>query len=308
MKERVRRKGFGLSGSLLAVSAFVLLWSLEILPEGYWWQFFLSWPIWLAAAVANLLLSRLHVWAGSLAALVLMAGALFGAWWVAEGGDAPPVLPATTEAISMPLNGVQTAQVTLTTSGGGLALAGGAPPGQLLVGDFEGMALPAAEYSVRMSSLGTRKTLDITLLGSWEIPFPPHRPISTGRWKLHHASGVPTDLQVDGSATTLDLDLQGLTVRILQVEAGAADIAVVMPGNAGRTDGSFKIGAASLDIEIPAGVAARIELVGGLSRVDIDTARFPSQGGGRYASPDFETATNRVTISIDADAGDIAIR
>ena len=198
--------------------------------------------------------------------------------------------------------------MNLTASSGVLAFGGDAPAGRLLVGEFEGMAVPAAQYSVRVRSEGDRQTLEVNLQGSWEIAFPPERPIANGRWTLQHASGVPTDIGVYGGATTLDLDLQRLAVRSLTVEAGAADIAVVLPANAGRTDASFRIGGGSLNIEIPAGVGARIELAGGVSSVDIDAARFPAQGDGRYASPDFENAANRVTIRIDAGAGDISVR
>ncbi len=286
----------------------MLLWNFEILPDGFWGEFFLLWPFWLAAAAAGLLLSRLHPWAGSLAALVTLAGALFGAWWVADSDGRTPILPVAHESISLPLAGVQTARVNLTVSSGVLALGGGAPSGQLLVGEFDGMAFPAAQYSVRVSSEGDRQTLEVNLQGSWEIAFPPERPISNGRWALQHAGGVPIDIGVYGGATTLDLDLEDLTVRSLDVAAGAADVAVAMPANAGRTDASFRIGGGSLNIEIPAGVAARIELGGSVSSVDIDTARFPAQGDGRYASPDFENAANRVTISIDAAAGDVSVR
>lgn len=308
MKERVRRRGFGLPGSLLLVGAFVLLWTFEVLPDGFWGELFLLWPFGLAAVAAGLLLSRVHPWAGSLAALAVLAGALLGAWWVADSDDRTPILPVVYESISVPLDGTQTAQVNLTASGGVLALGGGAPPGQLLVGGFEGMAFPAAQYSVRVDTAGGQQTLEVNLQGSWEVSFPPERPISNGRWTLRHASGVPTEIGVYGGATTLDLDLQELNVRSLDVAAGAADIAVVMPANAGRTDASFRIGAGSLNIEIPAGVGARIELAGRVSSVDIDTARFPAQGDGRYASPDFENAANRVTIRIDAGAGDISVR
>ena len=308
MKERVRRRGFGLPGSLLLLGAFVLLWNFEVLPDGFWGELFLLWPFGLAAVAAGLLLSRVHPWAGSLAALAVLAGALLGAWWVADSDDRTPILPVTYESISLPLDGVQTAQVNLTVSSGVLALGGGAPDGRLLVGDFEGMAFPAAQYSVRLSTAGGRQALEISLQGSWEVSFPPQRPISNGRWMLHHASGVPTEIGVYGGATTLDLDLQELTVRSLNIEAGAADIVAVMPANAGRTDASFRIGAGSLNIEIPAGVGARIELAGGVSSVDIDAARFPAQGDGRYASPDFENAANRVTINIGASAGDITVR
>ena len=308
MNERVQRRGFGLPGSLLLLGAFVLLWSFEVLPDGFWGEFFLLWPFWLAAVAAGLLLSRVHPWAGSLAALAVLAGALLGAWWVADSDDRTPILPVTYESISLPLDGVQTAQVNLTVSSGVLALGGGAPAGRLLVGEFEGMAFPAAQYSVRLTTAGDRQTLEFNLQGSWEVSFPPQRPISNGRWTLQHAGGVPTDIGVYGGATTLDLDLQALNVRSLNVEAGAADIAVAMPANAGRTDASFRIGGGSLNIEIPAGLAARIDLEGGVSSVNIDSARFPSQGDGRYASTDFENAANRVTIRIDAGAGDISVR
>lgn len=308
MKERVRRRDFALPGSLLLVGAFVLLWSLEVLPEGFWWQFFILWPFWLAAAAANLLLSRVRPWAGSVAALVILGGALFGAWWVADGDDRAPILPASPESLSLPLDGVEAAQVNLTTSGGDLALAGGAPPGQLLVGEFEGMALPAAQYSVRMSSLGSRQRLDVYLQGSMDVPFPPHRPISNGRWQLHHAGGVPTDLRVDGGATRLDLDLRGLDVRNLVVESGAGDIVVVMPAHAGGMNAEFGIGAGNLELLVPAGVAARIAVEGGVSSIDIDTARFPAQVAGRYVSPGFDNAANRVTITIRASAGEISVR
>ena len=293
---------------MFLLGAFVLLWHFEVLPDGFWGELFLLWPFWLAAAAAGLLLSRLHPWAGSLAALGIVAGALVGAWWVADSDDRTPILPVAHESISLPLAGVQTARVNLTVSSGVLALGGGAPSGQLLVGEFDGMAFPAAQYSVRVSSEGDRQTLEVNLQGSWEVPFPPKRPISNGRWMLQHAGGVPIDIGVYGGATTLDLDLEDLTVRSLDVAAGAADVAVAMPANAGRTDASFRIGGGSLNIEIPAGVAARLELGGSVSSVDIDTARFPAQGDGRYASPDFENAANRVTISIDAGAGDVSVR
>jgi len=284
MKDQVRRRGFGLPGSLLLIGAFVLLWNFEVLPDGFWGELFLLWPFGVAAVAAGLLLSRVHPWAGSLAALVVLAGALLGAWWVADSDDGTPILPVTYESISLPLDGVQTAQVNLTVSSGVLALGGGAPPGLLLAGEFEGMAFPAAQYSVRLSTANDRQALEVNLQGSWEVAFPPERPISNGRWTLQHASSAPTDIGVYGGATTLDLDLQELTVRSLDVVAGAADIAVVMPAGAGRTDANFQIGAGSLDIEIPASVAAQIELAGGVSSVDIDTARFPPQGDGRYAS------------------------
>ena len=95
VKERVQRQGFGLPGSLLLLAAFVLLWHISrSCRTAFGGSSSVLWPYWLAAAVANLLLSRLaplgglgggpgHSWRAP----------YFGAWWVAEGGERPPVLP-----------------------------------------------------------------------------------------------------------------------------------------------------------------------------------------------------------------------
>lgn len=308
MKERARRNGFALVGSLLLVGVFVLLWNFDVLPDGFWEEFFLLWPLWLAAAVVNMLLSRWHPWAGSLAAMAIVAVTLGAAWWQAADENRPPLLPRTYESISVPLDGVETVELNLTTSGGVLALGGHAPDGQLVAGDFQGMAIPAAQFSAGMRTAGSRRTLDVSLLGSWEIPFPPRRPISSGHWNLRLANGVSTDLRVAGGATTLDLDLRALNVRALQVALGAADIEVTLPADAGRTSVEFASAAASLHITVPAGVAARIDFEGGALSADIDTSRFPEQGDGSYVSPDFDTAANRVMITIRAGAGDVTVR
>ncbi|MCY3894958.1 MAG: hypothetical protein OXG17_00640 [Chloroflexi bacterium] len=309
MKERGGRKGFALVGGVLLVGVFVLLWDFEVLPDGFWWEFFLLWPLWLAAAVANLLLSHWRPRAGSAAALAIVAVTLGAAWWQAAGENRTPILPTASETVAVPLDGpVQAMELNLTVSGGVLALGGGAPAGELLVGEFEGMAFPAAQFSGGMRSAGSRRALDFSLLGSWEIAFPPRRPISSGQWNLRLANGVATDLSVVGGATTLDLDLRALNVKSLRVIPGGANIEVTLPATAGRTSVNFAGTATRLHITVPAGVAARIDVEGGGSSGGIDTARFPSQGDGRYASPDFENADNRVTISIGAGAGDISVR
>jgi hypothetical protein len=66
-------------------------------------------------------------------------------------------------------------------------------------------------------------------------------------------------------------------------------------------------GAASVDILLPEGVAARIRSVGGLSSTNIDAARFPPQNG-LYQSPDYETAPHRADIKIEMGAGLVTVK
>ena len=69
-----------------------------------------------------------------------------------------------------------------------------------------------------------------------------------------------------------------------------------------------KAGVAELDIEVPTGVAADIVVTTGLGGRHIDTARFQSLGNGRYRSPDYATATNRVEMQLELGIGDLSVR
>jgi hypothetical protein len=58
---------------------------------------------------------------------------------------------------------------------------------------------------------------------------------------------------------------------------------------------------------VPPNVAARIIMDGGPNHFEIDQARFPKQGN-EYRSPNFETATERVTLRISVGASRVAVQ
>ena len=303
-----RQSGFGFAGALILLGVFGLLWNFNVLPDGFWGEFWTLWPLLLVAIGVNLVLSRRGAWIGSVAALAVVAGGLTAAWVLAVADPSPGSgLAISNESIAVKSDGVQSARLNLTVAGGDLSLTSGAPSGLLLAG---GSGSPLTEVtdqriSVR-SSGGGRREMDVRLNADWSFQFPPRRTSSSPRWVLRHAEGIPTDIRIDGGASVFDLDLRELNVQSLNVEAGAADIDVVLPAQAGRTTAEFSIGAADLDITVPAGVAAKIDFEGGISSLDIDESRFPKQGD-HYVSPDFESAANRVTIKIEAGVSDITI-
>ena len=106
----------------------------------------------------------------------------------------------------------------------------------------------------------------------------------------------------------MNLDLRDLNVKLLDVDSGAVSTTVVMPAAAGETRAVFDIGAASLDIEIPPGVAARVRIDSGLTSVQVDQSRFPRAGEGEYRSEDFGTATNRIDLEINAGVSSVRVR
>jgi hypothetical protein len=66
------------------------------------------------------------------------------------------------------------------------------------------------------------------------------------------------------------------------------------------------VGAASLTLEVPIGVAARIRSKMALGSSQIDESRFPRTFDG-YLSPDFEGAANRVDITIEGGVGSVKV-
>ena len=303
-----RQSGFGFAGGLILLGVFGLLWNLEVLPDGFWGEFWTLWPLLLVAVGVNLVLSRQRAWLGSLAALTVVAGSLVAAWVLAVANPSTShSLSINSESISVTSDGAQSARLNLILAAGDLSLTGGAPAGLLLSGGSQGSVAQASEQRVSVSRSGSRSTMDVRLNADWNFQFPPRRgSSSSSRWILRHAEGIPTDIRIETGASDLDLDLRELNVQSLNVDGGAADIDVVLPANAGRTSAEFNIGAADLDITVPAGVAAEIDFEGGISSLNIDESRFPKQGD-LYVSPDFESAANRVTIKIEAGVSDITI-
>ena len=66
-------------------------------------------------------------------------------------------------------------------------------------------------------------------------------------------------------------------------------------------------GAASVDLNVPQGVAARIRVQSGLAGINIDPNRFPATAGG-YETPGFETSANRVDIFVETGVGSVSVR
>ena len=303
-----RQHGFGFAGGLILLGVFGLLWNLDVLPDGFWGEFWTLWPLLVVAVGVNLVLSRQRAWIGSAAALTVVTGSLAAAWVLAVANPSPaPDLTFSSESISVKSDGAQSARLNLTLAAGDLTLTSGSPSGLLLSGGSQGSVADVSEQRVSVSRSGGRSTMDVRLNADWNFQFPPRRgSSSSSRWILRHAEGIPTDIRIETGASDLDLDLRELNVQNLNVDGGAADIDVVLPANAGRTTAEFSIGAADLDIAVPPGVAARIDFEGGISSLNIDESRFPKQGD-HYVSPDFESAANRVTIKIEAGVSDITI-
>jgi hypothetical protein len=112
---------------------------------------------------------------------------------------------------------------------------------------------------------------------------------------------------IRSAASDVDLNLRRLEVNRLTLDLDAGNCEVVLPSSAGVTSVGVDVNVANVEITVPDDVAARIQIDGGLSLIDVDKSRFPQQGD-YFQSPGFESAANRVEMVIECDIGRVVVR
>lgn len=256
------------------------------------WAF--TWPIvWIVVGVTLFLstTARLGPDAGEVIARWWpWALVVLGVWFVI--GAVAPVGRGLTESLVLPLGGAVDAAIRIRFGAGELK-AHAAKGGHLVDGSFAGGVTERQEGPNR---------IELTQDTSYGLPWLGHR----SDWDVGLTAEVPLDLRVDAGASRLLLDLRDLRVRNLELHAGASEARVVLPQAAGATTVRAETGAASLTLEVPSGVAARIRSRMALGNTQVDLARFPRTADG-YESVDYATAANRVDIDVQGGVGSLRV-
>ena len=224
---------------------------------------------------------------------------LAGVWILVGSIGGKRDMPA--EAVSVPLEGAEQAELRLRFGGGQLKVSGGASPEELFTGEFTGgldrhsrRKGDRLEVEMRIPPNGW---MGIVSPWSWSRGF---------AWKVALNERIPIGLDVESGASDMQLDLESLQVKRLRLQTGASSSVITLPSQAGHVQVSVESGAASVSMHVPAGVAGRIRARGGLADIKVDTSRFP-HGGDRYESPDFDGATHRVEIDVQTGVGSVKI-
>jgi hypothetical protein len=214
-----------------------------------------------------------------------------GIWFLLGAVLMRPSAGADGETLSVPLAGAARATVRLRF-GGGEIIVGRAEPGMLLSGRFGG--------GVKHRSHGPGDIEIEPVAGAFPLWW--DRPLN---WDMGITGEVPLDLKVETGANRSRIDLSALRISRLELSTGASETRVRLPAK-GITSAIVKAGVASLTLEVPEGVAARIRSRMALGSTSIDERRFPRVADG-WASPDFETATSRVEIDMEGGLGQLTV-
>lgn len=209
--------------------------------------------------------------------------------------------PVTSE--SVPLGGATSARVVIDHGAGRLSVRSTLEAGTLLEGTFVGGAEPKVRREGERVEVTLRHRaapwLDYAFPWNWgrAAPFD---------WTVGLSRRVPLSLALHSGADHAELDLADLQVHELSIDTGASRTGLTLPTR-GRVDARIKAGAAKISVRVPDRVAARIVVQGGVSSVKVDQVRFPPYVGG-YQSPDYDSAEDRVDLTIEAGAAEVEVR
>lgn len=233
--------------------------------------------------------------------------------------------------LSEPLCGATTAKVDINTASGNLTidnLTGGEPV--LASGTLEyveNQQMPTR--SVNMNNGQAMLTLRSSSLGKPWFRLPWSACNAATGWQIHLNPSVQADITAHSGGGNVKLNLAGMNVTRLSADSGGGNLDVVLPDHAvnlsvtaktgggnvtveiGRgTTGSNILnatsGAGKVEVHIPSGIAARIHATSGLGKEIVDR-RFGNIDKHIYESSDFDTAVDKVEITVQSGAGNVII-
>ncbi|GAB3173441.1 LiaF transmembrane domain-containing protein [Telluribacter humicola] len=101
-----------------------------------------------------------------------------------------------------------------------------------------------------------------------------------------------------------DMDLSSYKVKSLKVSTGVADVDVRL-GDKTDTDVKIESGVASVTIEVPKSAGCEVRIDGAMNIRDLDDLQ--KIGDNLYRSPNFSTASRKITIKYDAGLSKVRI-
>lgn len=150
----------------------------------------------------------------------------------------------------------------------------------------------------------------------------------TNRWQLGLNRTIPADLTLEAVAGSSELDLRDVPLAALMLTVNAGDMELLLPGgdydanlvtNAGSSEitlpengrhaVNLEVNAGSVTLHLPSGVALHVEVdraLGSFSANDAGLRRVDGQENV-WETADYNTATNRVDLTIHIAVGSVTI-
>jgi hypothetical protein len=148
-------------------------------------------------------------------------------------------------------------------------------------------------------------------------------------WQIHLNPMVSSDITAHTDGGNVKLNLASMAVTRVSADTGGGNMDVVLPDNAADLAAVARMGGGNVTVEIgdaitggnalnassgagnvivrvPSGVAASVHATSGLGRVSVEP-RFSKVGANSYQSPEYDTATSKVEITLSSGAGNVIV-
>lgn len=292
-----RPKGLLLPATLIGLGALFLASNLGYLPPVSVRALLNLWPVILIVFGIEALLGRRQPWLALGLEAIVVAGAI-GIAAVQPIGLFGPTATGPSEQI-VTRNGTTALSLRVSGGAGGYSVSGG--------------ATGLVEARTERGPIRARTTKRDG--GTTEVRVEPgdHREgaflfgdVPQGV-SVKVASDIPTALRVEGGAGEFTLDLRDMQVTDVRVGTGASQTRIVLPTPRGEVPVRIDAGAASVEIEVPAGVEARVTARGGAISVNSTNPRLAISGGAGETAG-YATAKDRVTVIFEGGAASVTIR
>ncbi len=297
-----RRPGLFWPLILIGLGALLLLQNLGYLPAGLWPALVQLWPVIFILLGLDMLIGRRSS-AGVATVLVLGALIVTGAltWSALRASQLPAGTPQT--LAQGPQNATELA-VEIRFDAGELSVAALGPSANALEGEVTNGPGESADLSYRVDTASVgRLTLeqggDALLL-----PFLAARD-ANAQWDLRLTPGLPLALAVTTGAGRTTLDLSGLDLRSLTLNAGVGETEVSFPSAGGMT-AVLNTGVGNTTLTLPEGLAARLTVRSGLTNLTVP-ARL-SRADNVYTTPGFDPSGAYLELELNAGIGNVMIR
>jgi hypothetical protein len=219
---------------------------------------------------------------------------LLGSWIVANVFWTPKAVAG--ETFTVPLSNAKHVRYRFNHGAAQIRIDGNAPAGTAMIGSS------AVAGSYKSHSDGDRLEVKVETGPS----FIPILGPGSGVWHYQVAKDVPITLTVEAGASQFDIDLKDTLASNLDLKVGACTVNVTMPAH-GVCDLRIEGGAATFNVNVPEGVAARVNTAEGFVSLNVNEQRFPRSASGMYESANFDSAADRVLITVKAGVGSVNI-
>lgn len=294
-----RRQGVVTSVLFVGVGVVFLMVNLGYLTMSIFDFVLHFWPILLIAIGFDIFIGRRSVLA-SVIGLVLILAILAGAVWL-FGVRVSTGQALYGEQVSQPLQGADSARVSLSPAVGTLRLKSLPNANGLLVGQVNspGGQPVHQDYSVN----GGQAQLSLRTTGSNFVVFPNNT--SQWIWDLGLAQGVPVDLFADMGAGQIQMDLTGVDLTSLKVNMGVGRAEVTLP-QSGSYHAEVDQAIGEMVVWVPRGVGVRIN-----PDVALVAAQYPAgfqKQGDVVVSPNYGSASDQVDLRLNLAIGSVSVR